>query len=73
MSTIVRTISWAALAGVIIPPVLHFTGHATIDTVKAWMLVFTAGWFLTAPLWMGRRDATAPSERGRRPRESSCR
>lgn len=46
-----------ALAGVIVPPCLFLSGCMELAQVKTWMLVSTIVWFVTVPLWMGRKSA----------------
>jgi hypothetical protein len=48
-------VSWLALAGTIVPPVLFMTDRVTLDQTKLWMLIATVVWFATAPVWMDRR------------------
>jgi high-affinity nickel permease len=50
--TLTQIISWLALAGVIVPPVLFLAGHLTLDTVKQWMLAATIVWTVATPFWM---------------------
>lgn len=52
MKKFAQIISWLALAGTLVPGVLFFTNHATLDQVKSWMLVATVIWFVATPLWM---------------------
>ena len=52
-----RLLSWAALAGTIVPSILFFNDQATLDQTKLWMLVSTVVWFATAPVWMDRPPA----------------
>jgi hypothetical protein len=49
-----RLVSLVALAGTILPPVLYFTGHMELDSVKWWMLMATIAWFAATPVWMDR-------------------
>jgi hypothetical protein len=51
----VKVISWVALAGVILPGVLYLSGGIRLEAAKAWMIACTVLWFVTVPLWMGRR------------------
>jgi hypothetical protein len=55
MRTVLQIASWIALAATIIPPVMYLTGGMTLPHVKTWMLVATVTWFVTVPLWMGRK------------------
>ena len=54
MKTAARLISLVSLAGTILPPVLFFTGHMSLDATKVWMLVATITWFAATPFWMDR-------------------
>jgi hypothetical protein len=54
MRAVAQVISWIALAGTIVPPVLFFRGEATLDQVKLWMLAAAVVWFATAPIWTDR-------------------
>jgi hypothetical protein len=55
VTTVARIISWLALGGTIVPSMLFFTGQATLDQTKLWMLIATVVWFATAPVWMDRK------------------
>ena len=54
MRAVARVISWLALAGTILPPLLFFADRMTLDQVKLWMLVATVAWFVATPVWMDR-------------------
>ena len=54
MRRTIQVISFASLLGVVTPPVLYLLDRMPLYSVKAWMLVFTAIWFATVPLWMDR-------------------
>lgn len=63
MQAIAKAISYLALAGIVVPPVLYLTDSLSLSAVKLWLLVATVVWFATVPLWMGRKsgtDATKP-------------
>lgn len=53
---IFQIISWAALAGIIVPPCLFAADVLDLDAVKRHMLVATIVWFVFTPLWMGRKN-----------------
>jgi hypothetical protein len=55
---LLQIISWAALAGTVVPSVLFLAGRITLDQSKWWLLVATIAWFVVTPLWMGRERAT---------------
>jgi len=50
---VAASISWLALAGIVVPPIPYLLGKADLDTVKLLMLCSTILWFLATPLWMG--------------------
>ena len=52
MKTAARLVSFAAMAGTIVPPVLFFYGHMDLDATKQWMLVAAIAWFVATPIWM---------------------
>ncbi len=54
MMTVARVVSWLALAGTIVPPILFFRDQVTLDQTKLWMLVATVVWFAATPVWMDR-------------------
>ena len=54
MRAVARLVSWLALAGTILPPVLFFVGRVDLDQTKLWMLVATVAWFAATPVWMDR-------------------
>ncbi len=54
MKTIARTVSYAALAATIVPPVLYVTGALTLAAAQGWMLGATVAWFAATPVWMDR-------------------
>jgi ACR3 family arsenite efflux pump ArsB len=57
MRTLLQIISWLALAGTILPALLYLFGSLDLVRVKWWMLLATIVWFVTVPLWMGRKKA----------------
>jgi len=56
MNTISKIISYASLAGMVILPVLVFQDTISIDMNKTLFLVLTITWFVTAPVWMLRKE-----------------
>jgi len=50
-----QTVSWAALAGTILPSCLFLTSHVGLDRMKTAMLAATIVWFAATPLWMHRK------------------
>lgn len=57
MKIILITIAMIGLILTIVPSILVFTNTIEITTHKNIMLVGTILWFITAPLWMGKKDA----------------
>jgi hypothetical protein len=55
MRRIAQTISWIALAGTLVPSLLYLNGSLDLAAVKMWMLIATAAWFISVPIWMGRQ------------------
>ena len=56
MRTLAILVSLASLAGTILPSVLFALDRASIDQVHSWMLIATAAWYLSAPIWMDRPE-----------------
>jgi hypothetical protein len=55
MKSFAQIISWLALAGVIVPPLLFMADTLTLPQVKTWMLISTILWFIATPIWMERK------------------
>jgi hypothetical protein len=49
---LLQIVSWAALAGSLLPGILYLNDAMTLGAVKTWMLISAVVWFATAPLWM---------------------
>lgn len=63
LKTLAKILSFAALAGTILPSLLVFFGVIGLESAQSAMLVATIAWFAVTPLWMGRgRGAPAPSD-----------
>lgn len=58
MRRIFQTISWIALAGTFLSPVLFFAGSINLQQSKMLLLMATIVWFVHTPLWMGRNQET---------------
>jgi hypothetical protein len=54
MRIALQIISWAALVGTALAPILFLLGRITLDQSKLMLLVTTVIWFATASLWIGR-------------------
>ena len=54
MKKLVMTVSFAALAVVVVAPLMFYTGRISLDAVKIMLNTATAVWFLSALCWMGR-------------------
>jgi hypothetical protein len=57
MRKALQIVSWLALAGIVIPPILYFTGGLTHEAVTTVTLVATILWFAATPFWMNNRSA----------------
>jgi thiosulfate reductase cytochrome b subunit len=57
MKITLQIISGLALVGTIGPALIYLAGAMDLDRVKGWMLFATVVWFVTVPLWMGRKRA----------------
>ncbi|TWU43342.1 hypothetical protein Q31b_23810 [Novipirellula aureliae] len=55
MNTIAKVISLIGLVVTVVPCLLYYFGRMDHETVKTVALVGTILWFLSTPLWMGRR------------------
>jgi hypothetical protein len=55
-----RLVSLLALAGTIVPPLLHLWGWLDLSAVKSWMLAAAVAWFTATPLWMDRTPEGEP-------------
>ena len=54
MRILARLVSWLALAGTILPPLLFFADGMSLDQAKWLMLLATVAWFAATPWWMDR-------------------
>jgi len=54
MRKLLQLISWSALVATILPALLFLAGRVELLQVKQVMLLATAVWFVTTPLWMGK-------------------
>lgn len=59
MKTILKILSFTALACIIIPPLLYLGEVLSKPDMKVVMLVGTILWFATVPWWIGKSE---PSE-----------
>ncbi len=57
MRTLTIIISFIGLAMTIIPSFLVFTGEASMDQNKTFMLIGTFLWFGSVPFWMNNKKA----------------
>lgn len=55
MHAAAKPISFIALAATLLPSLLYFGGIMDHNAVKVTALVGTVVWFLTTPMWMGRK------------------
>jgi hypothetical protein len=51
-----RIVSWLALAGTLVPPLLFFADRMPLEAVHRIMLLATVAWFAATPFWMDRAD-----------------
>lgn len=51
---IIQIVSWLSLVGTIVPSLLYLAGTVDLEQSKRLLLAATIGWFVTAPLWIGR-------------------
>jgi hypothetical protein len=56
MRKALQLVSSLALAGIVVPPMLYFTGGLAHETVKTVTLVATILWFVATPFWMNDRS-----------------
>ena len=52
MKNLAKLGSAVALLMTVVPAVLVFTGHATLEQNRIWMTVAAALWFVMTPIWM---------------------
>ncbi len=52
--TILKIISYLALAGTIVPAMLVFFGDMQLETNKAIMAIAMVIWFVTVPFWINK-------------------
>jgi hypothetical protein len=57
-NTLIAALSILALVALLVGSILHVMGIVSATTSQHAMTVGTAGWFLTAPLWMRRKGST---------------
>jgi hypothetical protein len=50
-----QLVSWLALVGTVLLAALFFADRLTLSQMQNWLLGATVVWFVSAPLWMGRR------------------
>jgi hypothetical protein len=56
MRKALQLVSWLALAGIVVPPILYFAGSLGHQAVKGVTLVATILWFAATPFWMNGRS-----------------
>ncbi len=56
MVLVAKLISWISLVALIAPAILFLAGRMELDQVKLIMLVSTVVWFVTAAMWMCRKE-----------------
>jgi hypothetical protein len=50
--SIAKPLSWASLALIVVPPILHLNGSVSHPTMNTLLLAGTFVWFVSASLWM---------------------
>lgn len=58
MKAVLQIISLAGILLTIVPPILFFLGRITQSSQNWWMLIGAITWFLSASLWLGRKEKT---------------
>ena len=56
MVLVAKLISWISLIALIAPAILFLGGRMELDQVKLVMLISTVVWFVTAAMWMWRKQ-----------------
>jgi hypothetical protein len=56
MILVAKIISWISLIALITPAILFLAGRMELDDVKMVMLISTIVWFVTAAMWMWRKE-----------------
>ena len=57
MKTVLKVISFSALAGVLAVAIGFFADGLSLERAQTAMLLCTAAWFATAPFWMEHKAA----------------
>ena len=57
MRKALQLVSSLALVGIVVPPILYFTGGITHEAVQTVTLVATVLWFAATPFWMNDRSS----------------
>lgn len=61
-TSILKFVSYLALAGTIIPSLLVFAGNMSIQTNKSIMAVSMIVWFVTVPFWINKQTGEVDNE-----------
>lgn len=56
MKLLIKIISYIGLGLTLIPSIMVFTGHSTLESNKLIMLIGTILWFISAPSWMNKAE-----------------
>lgn len=62
MKMALSTLSYLALVGIILPPILYLTGMMEKGPMMTAMLVATIVWFAATPFWMKGGEEGSDSE-----------
>jgi len=55
MRNIAQFVSLLALAATLLAATLFFADRITLSAMRSWLLGATVIWFISTPLWMGRK------------------
>jgi hypothetical protein len=58
MRKVLQLVSFLALVGIVIPPILYFRGDLPHDGMTTVMLLASVLWFAATPFWMNDRSRT---------------
>ncbi len=55
MRRLAQLISWGALLAILLLAALFFADQLTLPAMQRWLLGVAVLWFISTPVWMGRR------------------
>ncbi|MBN2686441.1 MAG: hypothetical protein JXR40_14260 [Pontiellaceae bacterium] len=62
MKKVLEIVSYLALVGIVVAPLLFYAGTLDLEQNKFWMLVATVVWFGSASLWIGAEKKGGPND-----------